>query len=361
MPSSARASTQEPVATGAGKIKSQRAPGATPKGKRHATPTKTTGQRAASSSGGTSRTTTSGGGSSSSRAAKHHPPPAKVEPARPARPRSAEWDISTVHTILAGVDALKQRQKVDAEAAVKAEVQAAIQAAKRGLASAKKEVADSQGGAAAAAEAAAEARQSLAAAERSWRKACELEATARREADEAEAARIREEKVASAARWREECGLLSAVDTRTDWRAKLEAATGNAATTKTAVAAAAAHTAAQQAACTEARAQSQARDDDATAAQARVASANASVAKATKKLARANAAAMEQQGRAQGDAGAGRAMAPATSRPGSRATWVDWRDAEVQAIVDRRDQRRAEIYALNALLMRALTGAENDV
>ena len=37
---------------------------------------------------------------------------------------------------------------------------------------------------------------------------------------------------------------------------------------------------------------------------------------------------------------------------------MSWRDAEIAALHERREQKRAEVYALNALLMRKLTGRE---
>ena len=42
------------------------------------------------------------------------------------------------------------------------------------------------------------------------------------------------------------------------------------------------------------------------------------------------------------------------------ASGMAWQDAEVIVLKERREQRRAEIHALNALLKSALTGSEND-
>ena len=177
------------------------------------------------------------------------------------------------------------------------------------------------------------------------------------------------------------------------WRAKLDAARQRAALAKQEAQTAAAHAAEKRDVCIEAEARRQARSADAAAAQSRaeVAIADEQAAKqrltASSKRTAAAVKAAEKGAAQRPQAQTGelrlkmprepaqsaissssgnrleadcKPLAKPTVRPAARAGAAALREAEVQALVEKKEQRRAEIHALNTLLRRALTGKEND-
>ena len=290
-----------------------------------------------------------------------------------------EFSKTAADEIMARVDLLQRKQLDQAAESAKTE----LQAAKRALDGAKREDVTSQSDAVAAAVAETEATRAHAAAERVWRKAAEQEAAVRRTADEAEQAKAREEKLAANDTWLEESGLAKvfAERTRPDWREKLAAARDRVTEAKAEVAAAAAHAAAQLNACAREESRKRACAAASATAQVRVETAKHELTQATKRLAAkskrakaaeqavAQAAAQQRPScdpRAKPTATVGAAGSSSSSIDASVASLVkaaavgtDCRDAEAKALVERRERRRAEIYALNMLLMKALTG-RND-
>lgn len=281
--------------------------------------------------------------------------PGRPQAAAPAAARSTlEFTTATVHGILAGADVVRQRQHAEAVEGAKAEVQAA----RRALHAAKQEVAVSQGEATAAAEAEAEAKRAHTASAKASRAAAEQEAALRRRAAE----------------WLASCGDDGLM------RDEVDAAT--------------AHATALRDACADAKAKLQASAASMAAAQGQLVAARTSLAAASKRLeasgkraAVAEQVALQPLGEHRGGGGAAKGSAPKTGAAlpnphphgptadgGARGLEAEvqllvkaagvgclaWRDAEIQVLVDRREQRRAEIYALNRMLQAALTGSEPD-
>lgn len=301
-----------------------------------------------------------------------------ISAAEPNKP-SPEFAKEAVREIIEGADLLRQRQEDNRAAGAKAEALAA----KRALAAARKEASASQSDAAAAAAAEAEASRAHIASGRAWRKASEQEAVARRRAADLERDVLHEERLGVSEAWREEHAPW---EPQTEWRATLEASRVRAAAAKEEAAGMAKLTAVQQDAHEKVEARVRARVAESAAAQARAAAARESLSLTTRRLTTCNKKVASAEQAAVHAACGPRLGAPS---PGQSRTMLDearsrlaaassmgieaavkplvmassvgclgWREAEVQVLLDRKEQRRAEIHALNSLLRAALS--DND-